>query len=97
MYARSVTLQLDTGMWAELEEFGQEISRRISGFPGLISWYLVADRETGKGTSFSLFGDEEAFQAVNDEINEIVADFGRFFTAAPIELLGEVVARLEAG
>ena len=97
MYARSVTLHLNTGMWDELGEFGNEIANRISGFPGLISWVLVANPETGEGTSFSLFEDEEAFLAVNDKINEIVSDFGRFFTGAPSELLGEVVARLDRG
>lgn len=97
MYARSVTLHLNTGMWDELHQFGDEISHRISGFPGLISWVLVANSETGEGTSFSLFDDEEAFLAVNDRINEIVSDFGRFFTAAPREQLGEVIAQLDTG
>ena len=96
MYARSVTLQLDTEMWDELHEFGAEISHRISGFPGLISWVLVANSETGEGTSFSLFEDERAFVAVNEKINDIVADFGRFFTGPPSEQLGEVVAQLDS-
>lgn len=96
MFARSVTLHLNTEMWDELGEFGKEISDRISGFPGLVSWVLVADPETGQGTSFSLFEDEQAFLAVNDRINEIVADFGRFFTGPPSEQLGEVVAQLDA-
>jgi hypothetical protein len=97
MYARSVTLHIDTDKWDELHDFGEEISRRISGFPGLISWVLVANPETGDATSFSLFEDEKAFLAVNDRINEIVADFRRFFTDTPSELLGPVVAQLEAG
>lgn len=96
MYARSVTVHLDTGMWQELHEFGQEIASRTSGFPGLISWVLVADSETGLGTSFSLFEDEEAFLAENDRINDIVSDFGRFFTAPPSELLGHVVAGFDS-
>ena len=95
MYARSVTLHLNTEMWQELHQFGQEISDRISGLPGLISWVLVANSETGQGTSFSLFEDEKAFLAVNDKINEIVADFGGFFTEPPSEQLGHVVAQLD--
>ena len=71
MYARAVTLDLNIEMWDELGEFGASIKDRISGFPGLISWVLVANRETGKGTSFSLFEDEQAFLAVNDKINAI--------------------------
>ena len=95
MYARAVTLDLDAQMWDELVEFGTTIKDRISGFPGLISWVLVANRETGKGTSFSVFEDEDAFLTVNDQINEIVSDFGRFFTAPPVELLGDVLTHLD--
>lgn len=95
MYARAVTLQLNTEMWGELHQFGQEISRRISGFPGLLSWVLVANPETGQGTSFSLFENETAFLAANDKINAIVADFGRFFTGPPAEQLGQVIAQLD--
>ena len=61
----------------------------------LISWVLVGNSETGEGTSFSLFEDEKAFLAVNDKINEIVSDFGRFFTGPPVEQLGQVIAQLD--
>ena len=95
MFARSVTLHLDTNMWPQIREFALEVRRRLGEFPGLVSWSLVADSETGKATSYSVFDDEAAFLAVNDQINEIVSEFSRFFVAPPSELLGEVLADLK--
>lgn len=94
MFARSVTLHLDPELWPAIREFAAQVRDRLGGFPGLVSWALVADSETGNATSFSVFDDEAAFMAVNGQINEIVSEFSRFFTAPPKELLGEVLAAL---
>ena len=94
MYARTVTIDLDPSMWDEAVEFGAEIRTRISAFEGLRDWYLIADPESGKAVSFSLFDDQEAFRAVNDQVNAIVAEFARFFVSRPEERLGEVIVAL---
>ncbi len=95
MYARSVSLQLDTERWEETLVFAQSIKDRIAPFPGLRSWQLVANRETGGATSFSVFEDEESFLAVNDQINEIVSEFREYFAGPPSEILGEVIVNLD--
>ncbi len=97
MYARTVTVDLNPEMWDEAVEFGNSVKDRIAGFPGLISWALIANRETGKGTSFTLFEDEEAFRSVNDQINQILSEFGRFFVAPPNEILGDVLVHIDKG
>ena len=95
MYARTVTVDLDPEMWDEAVAFGNSIKDRIAAFPGLITWVLVANRDTGQGTSFSVFASEDAFREVNDDVNEILADFGRFFVAPPNELLGDVLVAVD--
>ena len=96
MYARTVTVKLDTDRWDEAMSFGSSIKDQIAAFPGLRSWHLVADRTTGDGTSFAVFEDEDAFRSVNDDVNAILADFGQFFVSPPKELLGEVLVSVGA-
>jgi len=91
MYARTVTVDLDPDRWEEVLAFGSSVKDQIAAFPGLTSWHLVANRATGEGTSFAVFESEDAFDAVNDEVNAILADFGQFFTSPPRELLGDVL------
>ena len=95
LYARTVTVDLNPELWEEALAFGNSVRDQIAGFPGLKSWMLVANRETGKGTSFTVFENEEAFRSVNDQINKILSDFGQFFTAPPNEILGDVLVYVE--
>ena len=95
LYARTVTVDLNPDLWEETLAFGNSVRDQIAEFPGLKSWVLVANRETGKGTSFSVFESEEAFLSVNDEINQILSEFGQFFTAPPNEILGDVLVHVE--
>lgn len=95
MYARTVTVDLNPEMWDEALEFGGSIKDRVAAFPGLKSWVLMANRETGRGTSFAVFESEESFRAVNDEVNGILSDFGRFFAGPPEEILGAVLVHVE--
>lgn len=94
MYARTVTVELDTDRWEDAVAFGASVKARIAAFPGLTSWYLVANRTTGAATSFAVFESEEAFRSVNDEVNEILSEFGRFFVSAPNEILGDVMVSI---
>jgi hypothetical protein len=41
--------------------------------------------------SFSTFDDEDAFLASKTEIDEILAELGRFLVDRPVEILGNVV------
>lgn len=91
MYARTVTVDLDVDRWEEILAFGASVKDQIAAFPGLTSWHLVANRTTGEGTSFAVFESQDAFDAVNSEVNAILADFGQFFTSPPRELLGDVL------
>lgn len=95
--ALCVTLDLNTERWDEMRGFVNSVKDPVAAFPGLISWVLVANRQTGRGTSFSVFENEEAFLSVNDQINRIVSDFGQFFVAPPDELLGDVLVHVDNG
>lgn len=96
MYARTVTVDLDPDRWVEALAFGLSVNDQIAAFPGLTSWHLVANRATGESTSFAVFESEDAFHAVNDEVNAILANFGRFVTSPPRELLGDVLIAVGA-
>lgn len=95
MYARTVTVDLNTDMWDAMLAFGGSAEKQISAFPGLRSWTLVGNRETGKGTSFALFDSRAAFDAVNDRVNEILAEFRHYLASPPIEVLGEVLIHVD--
>ena len=95
MYARTVTIKLNPEMWNEALEFGDSVKERIAGFPGLKSWVLMANQGTGECTSFAVFESEHAFKAVNDQINQILSEFGRFFVSPPNEILGDVLVHVE--
>ncbi len=95
MYVRSVTLAINPEMWDEAVEFGNAIRDQVAAFPGLQSWVLMANRDTGQGTSFAVFESEDAFRAVNDQVNQIVSEFKRFFAAPPAEILGDVIVHVD--
>ncbi len=95
MYARTVTVDLNTDMWDEALEFGASVQDEIAAFPGLRSWVLVGSRETGKGTSFALFESKASFDAVNDDVNAILAEFATYFSSPPSETLGDVLAYVD--
>ena len=42
-----------------------------------------------------MFENKQAFEAVNGEINEILAGFAVYFTSAPSEQLGDVLAHVD--
>lgn len=95
MFARTVTVDLNPEMWEEALDFGKSVKDQIAGFAGLKSWVLMANRETGQGTSFAVFESEDAFKAVNDQVNQILSDFGKFFAGPPNEILGDVLVQVE--
>ena len=94
MFARTVTIDLDTELLDEAAAFGESVKDQIASFPGLLTWLLVVNRDTGQATSFSVFDSEEAFRAVNDQVNGILSDFGRFFVSPPNEILGDVLIQV---
>jgi hypothetical protein len=96
MYARAVTVEINPEMWGEALEFGNAIKDEVASFPGLKSWVFMANRETGHGTSFAVFESEDTFRAANDQVNQILAEFRRFFVAAPNELLGDILVHVES-
>jgi hypothetical protein len=95
MYARTVTFDFDTRRWEETLGFGESIRPQIATFPGLVSWVLVANNETGKGTSFSTFDSEDSFLDAKDRIDQILSDFSQFLTAPPHETLGQVLISVQ--
>lgn len=95
MYARTVTVDMNTDLWQEMLACGASVEKEIAAFPGLRSWTLVGDRETGKGTSFAVFDSREAFDAVNHHVNQILAEFRQYLSAPPTELLGEVLVHVD--
>ena len=94
MYARTVTIDLDPGRLAEALAFGESVKAQIAAFPGLMTWLLVVNGDTGQATSFSVFESEEAFRAVNDQVNGILSEFTRFFVSPPNEILGDVLIHI---
>lgn len=95
MYARTVTVDMSTDSWEDMLAFGAAAKEQIAAFPGLRSWTLVGDRETGEGTSFAVFDSREAFEAVNDQVNGILAELGQYLTSPPRETLGEVLVHVD--
>ena len=47
------------------------------------------------GTSFAVFESRDAFEAVNPQINQILAAFGEFFSGPPSETLGDVLISVD--
>ena len=50
---------------------------------------------TGKGTSFAVFDNKQAFEAANSEINEILAGFSAYFASPPDVRLGDMLAHVD--
>jgi hypothetical protein len=95
MYARTVTFDLDTELMDEALAFGASKAEQIAAFPGPRSWTLVGNPDTGEGTSFAVFDSKEAFEAVNDQVNQILAGFAIYFVSPPNERLGNVLAHID--
>jgi hypothetical protein len=94
MYARTVTFDIDKELWAEALAFGASVEEQIAAFPGLRSWTLVGNPDTGEGTSFAVFESKQHFDTVNDQVNQILAGFATYFASPPNEKLGDVLAHV---
>ena len=95
MYARVVNFNLNTEAWDEALAMVATIEGQIGAFSGLRSWVNITNRESGKGVAFAVFDSQESMEAVTDQVNELLAGFGKFFTAPPSVDHGEVIAYID--
>jgi hypothetical protein len=95
MYARVVNFNLNTEAWDEALAMVATIEEQIGAFSGLRSWVNITNRESGKGIAVAVFDSQESMEAVTDQVNELLAGFGKFFTAPPSVDHGEVIAYID--
>jgi hypothetical protein len=95
MYARVVTYSLRIDAWDEALAALETVQEQIGAFPGLRSWVNMGNRDTGKGAAVAVFESKEALEAVTDQVNEILAGFGRFFSSPPSVDVGEVIVYID--
>ena len=95
MHARVVRYNLKVDQYDEAVAALEPMLDQIGAFPGLRSWVNVGNRETGQGTAMAVFDTLEALEAVTDEVNQILAGFGAYFSAPPTVDIGEVVAYID--
>ena len=95
MHARVVNFNLNTEAWDEALAMVATIEGQIGAFSGLRSWVNITNRESGKGVAFAVFDSQESMEAVTDQVNELLAGFGKFFTAPPSVDHGEVIAYID--
>jgi hypothetical protein len=95
MYARIVTFNLNTEAWDEALAMVATIEEQIGAFSGLKSWVNITNRESGKGIAVAVFDSQESMEAVTDQVNALLAGFGKFFTAPPTVDHGEVIAYID--
>ncbi len=55
----------------------------------------VGNRETGQGTAMAVFDSLDALEEVTDQVNQILAGFGAYFSGPPTVDIGEVVAHID--
>jgi len=95
MHARVVRYNVKVDQYDEAIAALEPMLDQIGAFPGLRSWVNVGNRETGQGTAMAVFDTQEALEAVTDQVNQILAGFGAYFSAPPTVDLGEVVAYID--
>ena len=95
MHARVVRYNLKVDQYDEAIAALEPMLDQIGAFPGLRSWVNVGNRETGQGTAMAVFDTPEALEAVTDQVNQILAGFGAYFSAPPTVDIGEVVAYID--
>ena len=95
MHARVVRYNLKVDQYDEAIAALEPMLDQIGAFPGLRSWVNVGNRETGQGTAMAVFDTLEALEAVTDQVNQILAGFGAYFSAPPTVDIGEVVAYID--
>lgn len=95
MHARVVNFNLNTEAWDEALAMVATIEEQIGAFSGLRSWVNITNRESGKGVAVAVFDSQESMEAVTDQVNELLAGFGKFFTAPPSVDHGEVIAYID--
>jgi hypothetical protein len=95
MHARVVRYNLKVDQYDEAVAALEPMLDQIGAFPGLRSWVNVGSRETGQGTAMAVFDTLEALEAVTDQVNQILAGFGAYFSAPPTVDIGEVVAYID--
>ena len=95
MHARVVRYNLKVDQYDEAVAALEPMLDQIGAFPGLRSWVNVGNRETGQGTAMAVFDSPEALEAVTDQVNQILAGFGAYFSAPPTVDIGEVVAYID--
>ncbi len=95
MHARVVRYNLNVDQWDEAIAALEPVMDQVGAFPGLRSWVNVGNRETGQGTAMAVFDSLEALEAVTDQVNQILAGFGAYFSGPPTVDIGEVVAHID--
>ncbi len=95
MYARVVNFNLNTEVWDEALAMVATIGEQIGAFAGLKSWVNITNRETGKGVAVAVFDSQESMEAVADQVTELLAGFGKFFSAPPSVDHGDVIAYID--
>lgn len=95
MYARTVTVELKSELFDEVLAFGRSVQTRFEGLPGLVFWSFSANRETGRGTSYSVFETEEAFLSLKADIDQILSALGAYLASPPTEILAEVLLSVD--
>ena len=95
MFARVVTFNLNTETWDDALATLDTVKGQLETFPGLRSWVSVGNRESGKGVAVAVYENKEALEAVTDQVNEILAGFGAYFTSPPTVEAGDVLAHID--
>jgi hypothetical protein len=95
MYARITTFSLNTAAWDEAVALLGTVEAQIGAFAGLKSWVNVTNRESGKGVTVAVYDNRESMEAATDQVNEILAGFGSFFSAPPSIDHGEVIGYID--
>jgi len=95
MHARVVRYNLNVDQYDEALAALEPVMDEIKAFPGLKSWVNVGNRETGQGTAMAVFDSLDALEEVTDQVNQILAGFGAYFSGPPTVDIGEVVAHID--
>jgi hypothetical protein len=94
MHTRLVTCTLKTERWNDIRSAVAGVVEQIEAIPGLRTWVLAADPETGTGFSTAVFESTAAFEAAEPRMNELLSGFGPYFEGPPSAETKELLAHV---
>lgn len=93
-HIRVINLTVDPNRVGELQSRLGEVGDRVAGITGVLRWTAAIDRSTGAMVAIAEYDSAANADAAGPIHQQVLSDFGEFFTTPPQIAVYEVIGAL---